>query len=185
MTNSIYDKLCRKCKKNKELVCFSRDRKSKDGLNSWCKKCSKDYVAIYYKENAEQIKKNALEWQKSNVEKRKNIVNKYYEANSTECVMRTLKWRRANPAKCKAIKAKYRAAKGSATPSWLTDNQFIEIEQFYQKATSQTKVTGVIHHVDHIVPLQGKNVSGLHVPWNLQVLSAHENHKKSNKVIGP
>lgn len=183
MENSIFHKLCRKCKKNKELVCFSRDTKHKDGLNTWCKQCSKEYVATYYIENSVKIKANSLEWQRFNTEKRKNITGKYYKSNSAECISRTLKWRRVNPAKCKAIKAKYRACKILATPTWLTKSQFSEIEQFYQNATSKTKMTGVVHNVDHIVPLQGKNVSGLHVPWNLQILSASENCKKSNKVM--
>ncbi len=70
--------------------------------------------------------------------------------------------------------AKRRAQKLKATPKWLTKDQLWLIQQFY--AARQPGF-----HVDHIVPLQGENVCGLHVPWNLQILPAEENITKSNK----
>lgn len=73
------------------------------------------------------------------------------------------------------------AKKIQATPAWLTPHDFDMIAMFYEAAADQ-KQYGLTCHVDHIVPLQGKEVCGLHVPWNLQVLPASENIRKGNRL---
>jgi hypothetical protein len=67
-----------------------------------------------------------------------------------------------------------------ACPTWANLKQ---IQEIYAKAAKLTKETGLRHHVDHIIPLRGKNVCGLHVPCNLQVLTAVENLRKSNNLM--
>lgn len=90
-------------------------------------------------------------------------------------------WAKNNPGKISAKRAKRRAAKLQRTPKWLSKEQLRLIEDIYIKSVELAKSTGIEHHVDHIVPLQGKTVSGLHVPWNLQILTAKENLVKSNQ----
>ena len=77
--------------------------------------------------------------------------------------------------------AKRRAAKLQRTPCWLTSEGLWLIEEYYHLAQKRTELLGFPWHVDHIIPLQGRNVSGLHVPENLQVIPGIENIKKSNK----
>lgn len=76
--------------------------------------------------------------------------------------------------------ASRRCSQLSATPSF-SDKE--KIKEIYRESVRKTLETGVKHHVDHIVPLRGKNVCGLHVDWNLQVLTAQENIRKSNSFI--
>jgi len=71
-----------------------------------------------------------------------------------------------------------RAGLNKATPFWANRK---EIKEIYKKCISITRETGIRHEVDHIVPLKGENVSGLHVHWNLQIIKANENRSKSNK----
>jgi len=80
-----------------------------------------------------------------------------------------------------AQKAKRKAARLQRTPNWLTDEDFAKIDAAYLQAQQLWQATGIRHHVDHIIPLRGKKVSGLHVPANLRVISASENLKKHNK----
>lgn len=77
---------------------------------------------------------------------------------------------------------KYQANKLNATPAWLTQSQLDEMTQIYTEAVRISEETGVKHHVDHIEPLQGKDRCGLHVPWNLQILTATDNLSKSNST---
>jgi hypothetical protein len=74
------------------------------------------------------------------------------------------------------------ASKIQATPPWLTDDQKWMISEIYELRMQRQEITGVEHHVDHIVPLLGKEARGLHVPWNLRVVTAETNLRKSNKV---
>lgn len=59
----------------------------------------------------------------------------------------------------------------------------LEIASIYEACRKRSAVTGVPHHVDHIVPLQGRMVCGLHVHWNLQIMTASENCRKSNRFF--
>jgi hypothetical protein len=92
------------------------------------------------------------------------------------------KWKKNNAGKTRAIIAKRRADKLQRTPPWVTKEHTDAMKKLYKQAAWLTEITGIKWHVDHIVPLKGKNVSGLHVPDNLQVIPARENLKKGNKL---
>lgn len=91
----------------------------------------------------------------------------------------TLNWQKLNPAKRREQIAEYRAKKNKRMPSWLNQGHMLEIESIYLYCKGLNSI-GLKHHVDHVVPLRGKNVSGLHTPWNLQVIPALENMRKNN-----
>jgi hypothetical protein len=89
-------------------------------------------------------------------------------------------WRKNNLPLVLADCAKRRASKLQRTPSWLTEFDLLKIKCYYQVAAMRTRESGENWHVDHIIPLQGKNVCGLHVPSNLQIIPAIENMRKNN-----
>lgn len=91
-------------------------------------------------------------------------------------------WKKQNPGLNTAYENKRRTSKMHRTPKWLGDEQLNAIAQFYIDAEYLTNYTKTQFEVDHVVPLQGKLVSGLHVPWNLQILTATENQCKGNKI---
>jgi hypothetical protein len=101
----------------------------------------------------------------------------------TECIRikRTL-WKARNSGKVAAYNVSRQNAKTGATPKWLTKEHHEQIATIYLQAQIWTEVTGVAYHVDHVIPLKGKNVCGLHVPWNLRSIKGEENIRKSNKM---
>jgi hypothetical protein len=92
-------------------------------------------------------------------------------------------WKEANKTQVLADNKVRRRKHRDATPPWLTRKQKSEIRQLYQIAITMTQTTGEQYVVDHIVPLRGESVCGLHVPWNLRVITQDENLKKSNKHV--
>jgi hypothetical protein len=143
-----------------------------------------------------------IEWEETNAkrallpksEASKKAGKKYYENNKEVVKLRALSrkpediikyrktWKAANPELVIANSKHRRTKHKQATPKWLTQEHKAQIKQFYLDAMLVSKVTGVPYAVDHIVPLRGELVSGLHVPWNLAVITREENSKKSNKI---
>jgi hypothetical protein len=171
-------KTCSVCGIQKEASDFHKRTASKDGLSPKCKICDracnakwrsdnaskeKERKRKYFSENSERAKTYSCAWQQSNPEKVKEIVNK---------------WKKSNRGKVNQFGANRRAAKLQATPAWADQEK---IAEFYFAADFLGMVTGEWYHVDHIVPLQSKLVCGLHDEFNLQVLPAKENIKKSNR----
>ena len=103
-----------------------------------------------------------------------------YAQNKDAYKARVAKWKTENREKWNARCMERHAAKLRACPSWLSTDEKWLIEQAYELAQKREQVCGGKWHVDHIVPLRGKTVSGLHVPWNLQVIPASVNCSKRN-----
>ena len=138
--------------------------------------------AEYFREYnlREEVKNRKNEWYLENHEKVKqaaatrpaHVKREYQQAWKD----RNTIWVRADT---KARRRKHR----EATPPWLTRKEKSEIRQLYQIAITMSKTTGEQYVVDHIVPLRSDVVCGLHVPWNLRVITQEENLGKSNKLL--
>jgi hypothetical protein len=162
----------------------------------------KEVQRAYRIANAEKVRAAVNAWHKANAESQKAYRRDYYVKNGAVIRARSLeqhaarkecpefkrarserdaKWRRLNPHKNSAKSSKRRASLLKRTPKWLTSDDFWLIEEIYELAALRTKITGIDWHVDHVIPLQGRTVCGLHVPTNLQVIPAKDNLKKHNR----
>ena len=157
-------KFCPKCKETLDFSFFYKNKGRKDGYQAYCKECKKKRDRQYDSENREKVNSYARKHRREN----KNYLadlKKYRE-------------------KAKAIRAKLqmrrKVAKMQRIPPWLTEFDLLKIKCYYQIAAMYSRESGYDWHVDHVIPLQGKNVSGLHVPSNLQIIPAIENMRKSN-----
>ena len=123
---------------------------------------------------------------------KKETVKKYYQNNKNKLIeyrkkynsatnnFHSKEWKKMHPERLQALSAKRRSAKIRRMPNWLNAGHRLEIDSVYALCNAWRSI-GFDYHVDHIAPLQGKSVSGLHVPWNLQILPAKENISKGNR----
>ena len=114
---------------------------------------------------------------------REVVIEKAFSRPLEEKTAAKQRYKQANPDLYKELVSLRRRRFRQATPKWLTQEHKLEIRLKYRLAIELSRRTGVRHAVDHIVPLQGEAVCGLHVPWNLEVLTQDENLKKSNKLL--
>jgi hypothetical protein len=197
-------KKCSRCAELKPFALFNKNIRTPDGMQCHCKVCQTALNKSFYLLNKEREKaRQKAQYEANPTLKRANRIAYYYEniemmrdyskknkarislnskrhneANKEAIAARYNAWRLLNKDKVAAKTAKRFAAKLSATPLWANSNQILE---FYSTAAAPGVKTGTPHHVDHIVPLMGKTVCGLHCEANLQVLTAFENISKSNR----
>ena len=190
-------KTCSKCLKLKSFEEFGINNCNKDGLYGKCKICINAYSRDYDKRNPEKKKAKSkreyaeqkalgltriAQWSLANPEKRSEYVKQYTKNHPEESCAKSLRWAKNNPGKKNAANAKRKARLLQQSPKWLTGFQLKEIESWYQAAADCQWLSEEPLEVDHIVPLKGENVSGLHVPWNLQILTASKNASKGNRI---
>ena len=181
-------KICTKCGCEKSLSEFSKRSTAKDGLQSHCKPCKLDY-------------------QRANPN-RKVVSKNYYEANRDLCIARSIASQQKKPEyyneKMRNWVAENRTRHLENRRAWAKKNVATESErkQRHRKRiqgsplltmAERAEIDGIYRfckifpafEVDHIIPLNGKTVSGLHVPSNLQALTKSENRRKGNKFREP
>lgn len=124
------------------------------------------------------------ETEKNNREDRKQYMSSYANKNRDKIRKIASNWQKNNKGKVNANTAIRHAAKMQRTPSWLSKHDKLHIKCLYQVAAMRSRESGQEWHVDHVYPLQGETVCGLHVPSNLQVIPAVDNLKKNNRYYG-
>jgi 5-methylcytosine-specific restriction endonuclease McrA len=190
-------KVCITCGKENKVDNFPKNPRMDDGHLNRCKSC--EYTRVkewrklnrarvkflqdrWRKDNPEQFKQHLVKYQRKTVEKRNAARRKRYENNREKEIAMCRAYQKGNVEYQSRKNATRRVAHVNATPRWLTAIQKAQMAESYEISKAKTFQTGIRHHVDHIVPLRGNGVAGLHVPWNMQILTGTENNRKFNSL---
>lgn len=192
-------KTCSKCQEEKSLDKFSKAKRGLFGVSSICKHCislkdkerwinningRRDKNKDKYKKDPKKHIETVMKSARKHREKTRERARLYYDKNKDHINSLRRSNNSKNPAPKRCQRIKREASKINATPKWLTEEQIKEILSIYEEATQLELLDAVPRQVDHIIPLRHKDVCGLHVPWNLQVLTASDNCRKSNRFDG-
>ena len=164
-------KVCNTCNQTKDFEAFPKASTCKDGHRNYCKECHQKRKEVWRKNNLDHVRQVQQEWVQNNLEKSRAIGRAWAQRNPEYHLEYTRKARKKNPKKYRAWVSARRKRVQKATPAWA-DLKAIRI--FYENCP-------VGFHVDHVIPLNGKMVSGLHIVDNLQYLPASDNMRKGAK----
>lgn len=193
-------KFCPKCQESKPPDQYYKAKKSKDGLQGYCKSCVSllstqrvsyrksyrdlnrekgvAYRQTYKSKYKERIRDANKVYRDTNREVVKDSQQRYKECNYEKVLESSRNYRERNKPKYAVYRSKRRARELQAQPNWLSQGDLIRMSLLWGLRELKSFVTGEEYEVDHIVPLMGKTVCGLHVPWNLRVILKSENRKK-------
>jgi RNase P subunit RPR2 len=182
-------KICRKCN---EILVLGKNWS--EGRKKWekyiCKYCDSKESREWGKNNKERANIRNKQWRKNNSDKIKEYDKKRYIKNKqnplwVEKINNRCKiWRKENKGKIQSKNAYRKLIKKRASPNALQKEHKDEINMIYELSADLTKITNIEHHVHHIIPLLEdiENICGLHVPWNLEILTKDEHIEKHNKL---
>lgn len=158
-------KTCTKCQATKSLDGFYKRSRAPDGHEAWCKVCRLDHNRA---------------WLVKNKDRHGELTRSWYERNKDQHLANSKDWYASNRHRKLATTTAREQRCRLATPVWANREAIVAL---YAQAKQMTQKTGIQHDVDHIVPLRGKTVSGLHVPENLRVIPSAENKRKAAKFM--
>ena len=183
-------KTCTKCYIRKNLIDFYKDKSKKDGHREQCKDCQKKKLyksnknwrennrekvnqcsRKHYELNKERKHKLGKIWRENNRERDSQIRKLYAKNNPHIRRKAVLKYKKNHPEVGRETCRRRQMKQKEAALNWKIYRK--EMQEIYRNCPEG-------YEVDHIIPLQNKNVCGLHVPWNLQYLTAEDNRKKKN-----
>lgn len=162
--------ICVECVRLAGIDRYKNNRESQ--YKSWRK---------WYEANKDVHNLRVKRWQTANKDKIRADAKAWAAANPEKVAAKTKRYRDANPDKVTAWAAASVARRAKRVPAWLTEDDKWMMRQAYSLAKLRTKMFGFIWEVDHIIPLRGEIVSGLHVPTNLQVVPKQTNRNKRNE----
>ncbi|KKL97025.1 hypothetical protein LCGC14_1838570 [marine sediment metagenome] len=166
-------------KTNREIYLErSKQRSQTKEQKARCRDYARKFGKIRYETNREWFK----DYRRKNKEKQQAYMEvyskEYYERNKDSIKEASRYWRQNNPDKAASYREIRNQYLKERTPRWANLDK---IKEIYLERDRLIVETGVQHHVDHVIPLNGKCISGLHIHTNLQILTAAANLNKSNK----
>lgn len=183
-------KQCVKCGVVKDLRQYYRRVGAGDGFRSNCKQCQKESSTRWALENPDKKAVHRARWKKFNPKQYRAAIAAWQKRNKSKCLeagkrwyrkfpdrskLKCDRWRSNNKEHCRLRSSLYRSIARKQTPKWADKKAIANIYK--------NKPEGL--QVDHIVPLRGKYVCGLHVEYNLQYLTPSENARKKNTFVDP
>lgn len=142
---------------------------------------SSEYQKSYYETNKERIAERKKAYREVNKARIAETKKADYEANKEARLAQKKEYRKKAAGNIAYLNACRKESVRLRTPKWLTKHDKLRMKCTYAIAAMLTRHNGEPWHVDHVIPLQGKAVSGLHVPSNLRVMRGVENISKKNK----